>query len=345
MKAIVQTGAKSISVTDRERPSYDSDQALVAVHSSGVCGSDAHAYLYEGGYEWVSIPRIMGHEYAGTVVEVGDAVETVEPGDRIVENPTRNCGTCFQCKNGQSNVCQRFSLKGMHRDGAYAEYTVADAANLHVVPEDVPLEHAAITEPLSVATRAVFERSSITPGDTVLVEGPGPIGVLLANVVDSIGAQVVVSGLGRDTDYRLPLLEGMGIETINLDDRSLDETTDELTDGVGFDVIVDSTGHPSGVEQAVDLIRKGGEILIVGLPGSPSDVPVSTLVRGEVTVETSYGSMWRDFDRALAMLAEGVVDAESIVDSSFSPSDPEEAFETFLESGTCKPVFSFESAF
>lgn len=341
MQAIVQSGPESVDVVDRKRPSITEDQVLIEVHSTGVCGSDAHAYQYEGGYEWVEIPRIMGHEYSGEIVEVGANVDSFSPGDRVVEEPTRTCGTCFQCKNGQSNVCQNFSLKGMHRDGSYAEYTIGEPSKLHHVPDAVPLDHAAIAEPLSIAARTVLSRSVLKPGETALVEGPGPIGTLVASIARSIGAKVLVSGLERDQRYRLPLVEEFGVETVDLSENDLDEISNSFTDGVGFDVVFDSTGHHTGIELGVNQVRKGGQVVVVGLPGSESRLPLSQLVRSEVMLNTSYGSSWSNFEQALSLLEENAIDPEVVIDTSFDYTDPEEAFSAFFKSETCKPMFSF----
>lgn len=342
MKAIVQTGAESVAVQEHDRPSPSADEVLVEVHTAGLCGSDAHAYRYESGYEWIPIPRIMGHEYSGTVVEVGDEVSTFEPGDKVVEEPIHHCDSCFQCKNGQENVCQNFSITGMHRDGAYAEFTTVQERNLHCVPDEVPLAHAAITEPTSIATRAVLIQSNVTSGDTVLIEGPGPIGVLVAAVADSLGANVLVSGLARDKKYRLPLVRDLGIETVNSQHEDIEAVTDEFTDGLGFDVIFDTTGHKSGVEMALDRVRKGGQIVVVGLPGEESEVFVTPMVRGEIDLNTSYGSSWRNFEQALRLMENGTIDADAIIDTSYDVTSPEEAFTAFLNSETCKPVFTFD---
>lgn len=343
MKSIVQTGPRSVETQERDVPSPDDDEVLVRVHTAGLCGSDAHAYLYEDGYEWIPIPRIMGHEYSGEVVEVGADVTEFSEGEKVVEEPIHDCGHCFQCKNGQPNVCQNFSITGMHRDGAYAEYTVVEPQHLHPIPADVPLDHAAITEPTSIATRAVFDQSTTTPGDNVLVEGPGPIGVLTAAVADSLGANVVVSGLDQDTKYRLPLLESLGIETVNSESEDLEDVVEEITDGVGIDVVFDTTGHASGVEIAADHVRKGGQIVVVGLPGDVSELFMTTLVRGEVDLNTSYGSTWTNFEQALRLMEGGEIDVGEIIDNSFAVSEPEQSFEAFLNSDTCKPVFSFSN--
>jgi len=341
MKAIVQTGPRSVETRERDVPSPADDEVLLRVQSAGLCGSDAHAYQYEGGYEWISIPRIMGHEYSATVAEVGDDVEGFTEGDHVIEEPIHDCGQCFQCKNGQPNVCQNFSITGMHRDGAYAEYVAVDPGHLHALPESIPLDHAAITEPTSIATRAVFDQSATTPGDTVLVEGPGPIGVLTAAVADSMGANVLVSGLEQDTDYRLPLVETLGIETINTQERDLSSAVESLTDGVGIDVVFDTTGHRSGVEIAAEQVRKGGQIVVVGLPGEDSELFMTPLVRGEVDLNTSYGSTWRNFEQALRLMESGEIAIDDVVDESFSVDDPAAAFDAFLDSKTCKPLFQF----
>jgi L-iditol 2-dehydrogenase len=341
MKAIVQTGAREVEVQERDRPTPGPDEVLVAVHSAGLCGSDAGAFSYEGGYEWTPIPRIMGHEYSGRVAGVGDDVETFGVGQKVIEEPIHDCGHCFQCKNGQENVCQNFSITGMHNDGAYADYTVVEQRHLHAVPEKVPLDEAAITEPTSIAARAVLDQSNLTSGDNVLVEGPGPIGVLTAIVADSVGANVVVSGLKKDAEYRLPLVDRQGIDTVDTQSQDLEEVTNERTDGLGFDVVFDTTGHHSGVEQAVDYVRKGGQIVIVGIPGEKCEIFIPPVVRGEIDINTSYGSKWKNFEQALRLMESGAIDVESILDTSYGIEDADRAFEAFLASETCKPVFTF----
>ena len=342
MKAIVQTGPQEVRVEERERRTPGPTEALVRVHSAGLCGSDAHAYLHGEGYEWVPLPRIMGHEYSGTVEAVGDEVEDLEVGQKVVEEPIHDCGHCFQCQNGQENVCQNFSITGMHGDGAYAEYTLVEERHLHEVPDGVPLREAAVTEPTSIAARAVLEQSDVTAGDNVLVEGPGPIGVLTAVIADSVGANVTVSGLEKDTEYRLPLVESQGIATTNVQETSVETLTEAVTDGLGFDVVFDATGHKSGVEQAAEYARKGGQIVVVGIPGESSDLLMTPLVRGEVEINTSYGSTWRNFEQALRLMENDEIAIGEIIDTSYDVDDPEAAFRAFLDSETCKPVFLFD---
>lgn len=341
MKAIVQTGSEEVEVQEREKPTLGPNEVLVEVHSAGLCGSDVHAYKYDGGYKWVPIPRVMGHEYSGRVADVGNDVEQFSVGQKVIEEPIHDCGKCFQCKNGQENVCQNFSITGMHKNGAYTDYTVVDPCHLHAVPADVSLREAAITEPTSIAARAVLDQSVTTPGDNVLIEGPGPIGVLTAIIADSLGANVVVSGLEKDTTYRLPLLEEQGIDTINVQEQELADISEDVTGDIGFDIVFDATGHRSGVEEGVEYVRKGGQIVMVGIPNESSDVFMAPVVRGEINVNTSYGSKWRNFEQALRLMESGTIDIDAIIDTSYDVNNPEDAFRAFLNSETCKPVFTF----
>ncbi|WP_303647139.1 alcohol dehydrogenase catalytic domain-containing protein [Haladaptatus sp. AB643] len=341
MKAIVQTGREEVEVQEVSQPSPSADEVLVRVEYAGVCGSDVHAYLQMDGFEWVKMPRVMGHEYVGTVVEIGENVSRVSVGETVVEIPIHPCGECHQCEIGEENVCQNTTLVGMETDGAYSEYTTVDANQLIVIPDKIETRHAAVTEPLAIAARASYERADVTPGDTALVQGPGPIGMLIAALLDSLGAHVIVSGLGKDTEYRLPLAEELGIETVDISETNLNEYVEEVTDGIGVDTVFDTTGHKSGVETAVEYVRKGGEVIVVGLPGEASELFFSPIVRGERDVKTSYGATRENYKQAVNVLEVGAVNVDTIIDTRYDSDDPTSAFEDFLAGQTCKPMFSF----
>lgn len=341
MRAIVQTGQETLELRDVEEPGLGSKDVLVKVEHAGVCGSDVHAYLKMDGFEWIQIPRVMGHEYAGHVVEIGADVTRFQPGDRVVEAPIHPCGECHQCEIGEENVCQNTTISGMHTDGAYADYTSVNETHLIKIPETVPTAHAALTEPLSIAARSVYDRSAVTPGDPVLVMGPGPIGVLTAALLESMGADVVLSGLECDAEYRLPLVEQLGIETINAEAESLEDAITSRTDGVGVETVFDTTGHRSGVESSVDLVRKGGEIIVVGLPGEPSELFFSPIVRAELDIRAAYGATTANFKQAIRNLEAGNIDADTIIDTRYTLDTSAEAFQDFLAAKTCKPMFAF----
>ena len=340
MRALAKQAPRygATELIDVDEPSVSDSEVMVEVSHAGLCGSDAGIFKFKDSYDFMTFPRVLGHEYSGTVVEVGAAVSSFAPGDRVVERPIRNCGECYQCKSGQENVCRNYRITGVHHDGAYAPLISVPSVALHRLPDDVSLRDAAITEPTSVAARAVTRNSRVSAGDTVLVEGPGPIGLLTAQIARAQGGTVVVSGVESDEAYRFPLAEDLGFETANVQSDSPERVRDAHTDDVGFDVVFDTTGHPSGLPTAAELVRKGGQVVVVGLPDRV-DIDVTPLVRAELDVQCSYASRWDDFDTALRVLRSGVVDTESFIDDRFSLLEAVDGFEAFLDGETCKPVF------
>lgn len=327
-----------MEVIDRPRPTPGPAEALVEVAYTGLCGSDAGIYEFEDAFEVMDLPTVIGHEYAGTVVEVGADVHGLSPGDTVVERPIRNCGDCFQCRTGVPNLCADAAITGVHHDGAWAGYIAVPAESLHAIPDDMELWRAALTEPTSVATRAVTHNSRVRPGDNVLVEGPGPIGLLTAQLAAAQGGDVVVSGVGSDAAHRLPLAAELGARAVDVTETDLETVVAAETDGIGFDVVFDTTGHPSGIENARDAVRKGGQVVVVGLPDT-IEVDFTPFVRAEIDLQCSYTATWHEFERAVRVLDEGVIDAEAMVDRSLSLLDVDAAFEAFLAGEVCKPLF------
>ena len=328
----------AMDIISRERPKPSPHEALVEVDYAGLCGSDAGIYEFESAFERMNLPTVIGHEYSGRIVEIGDAVTKFDVGDRVVERPIRGCGDCYQCEIGESNVCQNSVITGVDHDGAYEPYIAVPEKALHQVPDGVEQQHAAMVEPTSIGARAVIQNSRVGAGDRVLIEGPGPIGLLTAQIARAQGGNVVVSGVGQDADYRLPLAEELGFETINIATDDLDVWREEFTDDIGYDVVFDTTGHPSGLSSAVEEVRKGGQIVLIGQTGETT-MEYSPLVRAEIDLQCSYASMYEDFENALRVIDSGDVDAETFIDDRFSLLNADEAFDSFVSGKTCKPVF------
>jgi L-iditol 2-dehydrogenase len=340
MRAVakVRHDERSIEIVERQQPTPSENEALLEVDFAGLCGSDAGIYAFESAYDWMSLPRVIGHEYAGRVVEVGEEVTKVGVGDRVAERPIRHCEDCYLCEIGATNVCQNSAIRGVHHDGAYAPYVAVPEDALHPIPGDVPQRHAAVLEPTSVAVRAVVGNSRVSPGDRVLVEGPGPIGLLTAQVAAARGGDVLISGVEQDAAYRLPLASDLGFETIDVSSADLGARRDAMSDGVGFDVVFDTTGHPSGLTTAAEAVRNAGQVVLIGQTGETT-MEYSPLVRSEVDLQCSYASQYEDFERALRLMDSSAVDCETFVDDGFSLTAPAEAFDAFLAGETCKPVF------
>jgi len=340
MRGLAKTSRShgSMALVDRSRPEPGPAEALVEVDFAGLCGSDAGIYEFESAFERMDLPTVIGHEYTGRIVEVGDRVERFGVGDRVVERPIRGCGECYQCSIGEENVCRDAVITGVDHDGAYAPYIAVPEGALHPVPDDVPPMHAATAEPTSIGARAVIRNSRVGAGDRVLVEGPGPIGLLTAQVARAQGGEVVVAGVGQDATYRLPLAEELGFRAVDVENGDPDGVRESVTDGIGYDVVFDTTGHPSGLPSAVDAVRKGGQIVLVGQTGETT-MPYSPLVRAEIDLQCSYASTYDDFERVFRMIRTGDVDPETFVDDRYSLLEADDAFEAFLSGETCKPVF------
>jgi L-iditol 2-dehydrogenase len=328
----------AMELVERTRPTPESGEVLIKVEYAGLCGSDVGIYEFKNAFDRMELPTIIGHEYSGRIVEVGDDVSSFAFGDCVVERPIRPCGECYQCCIGEKNVCQHTEITGVDHDGAYEPYLAVPTDVLHPVPQDMDLQYAAVVEPTAITTRAVIENSRVSPGDNVLVEGPGPMGLLTAQVADAQGGNVVVSGVGRDAAYRLPLAREFGFDTINVIEDDMEHARNERTDGIGYDVVFDSTGHPSGLTTASTEVRKGGQIVLVGQTGETT-MTYSPLVRSEVDLQCTYGATYEDFERALRMIRSGNVDAQTFIDGRFSLLDADEAFEAFRAGETVKPVF------
>jgi L-iditol 2-dehydrogenase len=259
----------------------------------------------------------------------------------VVEEVIRGCGECHHCQSGDKQLCVDARITGVHHDGAYAPYIVVPEEDLHAIPGDLPLRDAALVEPTAVAGRAVTHNSRVRAGSDVLVEGPGAIGILSALIARAQGGDVVVSGVGQDADYRLPLAEELGFDTVDVTETDLAGVAAERTGGRGFDVVVDTTGSEAALQSATEVVGKGGQIVVVGLTGEAT-LTFPSLVRGEVDVQCSYCYGWEDFETAIDLVRTGTVPAGTIADERFDLREGSEAYEAALAGQTTKPVFDLD---
>jgi L-iditol 2-dehydrogenase len=340
MKALVRTARRegAISVEEVEDPVVGPTDIRIHVRAAGVCGSDVGAYLGKPEYDFMDLPAILGHEFAGVVDSVGDSVRTVEPGDRVVVQPGSPCGSCFQCFTGEENNCPE---KGVSVDsGGFAPYSVVREDRVLPIPQEVSLEYAALTEPVAVTRRAVVENGDVSAGDSVLVQGPGPMGALSGLVARAIGADVVVTGLPGDVG-RLNQLSEAGVKTVMVSpETDPDEVVTKHARRDGFDVCVDATGASAGIRTAVATVREGGNVVLLGIVSEDVSLDLAGLVRSEIHLRTSHGAVKRDFIGALDLLRPpDPLPVDDLLDQRFSLSAPSEAFEAFAAAETIKPLF------
>jgi threonine dehydrogenase-like Zn-dependent dehydrogenase len=268
MKAVVKTapGPGNVAYTDFKDPELRPGQVVIEIQATGLCGTDLSLYHWKESMVQQfkpTPPMVMGHEFAGVVAAVGAGVTGLKVGDRVTANPLMYCGQCYYCRTGRHSICDDRPLLGLGLNGCFARYVAVRQENVHPLPPEASYEAAAMSEVLCVALHTL-DRIPLGPGDTVAVVGAGPLGFLILLAAQTAGAsRVVMTGLEVDKD-RLKIAQSLGAHTIVVDETDPAEAIRELTRGLGADVVFECAGHPSGVPQALTLVRKGGRIGILG---------------------------------------------------------------------------------
>jgi threonine dehydrogenase-like Zn-dependent dehydrogenase len=300
MRAAIMDAPHKMRVGEWVTPQIGIGEVLVAVGATGICAGDI--YLYKGINPYAVYPVIGGHEIAGIVAAVGDAVASVAPGDRVVVNPFIGCGHCYPCRVGKHNCCANLQIIGVHRPGGFAEYVVAPSQNIHHIPTRLSLAFAALAEPVAIGVQAC--RRGQVGAEYVLILGCGPIGLALIEVARARGAYVVATDL---LDDRVAMARTLGAKTLKSDERLL-TTVLEQTNGEGAPVVIEATGNLKAMESTVDLVASGGRIVIVGLGqrGQMVQMPALDFTRKEMSIFGSRASV-NCFPEALELLASGAL--------------------------------------
>jgi 2-desacetyl-2-hydroxyethyl bacteriochlorophyllide A dehydrogenase len=291
MKAVAKLRPEpgAMGLIEVDRPTRRADEVLIRISAGGICGTDVAIWRWHEavvGQYAPSFPLIVGHEFAGTVVE--PAGNRVRAGDVVAVNPQIACGHCRYCGLGRPTLCDDRRLMGGRIDGGWTEFVSVPEWNVHPLPEGVDSAVAPLLEPLSVATHAVIERVPVQPGQVVAVLGAGPIGILCAILALAAGAsRVLVTGVGADRE-RLRLAESVGATTVDVEAAD-PMTTLRTIQSDGADVVYDTTGVASTLDQAVALCRRGGSIGLIGLCHEPSRLRSTPVVLKELALIGSRG--------------------------------------------------------
>lgn len=313
MRALVLSEYRRLEVLDVPRPAPGEDELLIRVQCCGICGSDVHGY--DGSTGRRIPPIVMGHEAAGVVEAVGSAVTGFRPGDRVTFDSTVFCGVCFFCRRGQVNLCDRREVIGVstpafRRMGAFAEYIVVPARIAYGLPDNLPFTHAALIEAVSVAVHAV-SLTRIALADTVLVVGAGMIGLLTLQAARLAGAGRVFV-LDVD-DSRLELARKMGAaEALNSRDRGVADKLLQLTEGRGCDAALECVGTGATVGLAVDAVRKGGTVTLVGNVTPTIEIGVQSVVTRQIRLQGSCASSG-EYAACIALMAAGAIQVDPLI--------------------------------
>jgi 2-desacetyl-2-hydroxyethyl bacteriochlorophyllide A dehydrogenase len=297
---------------DVPAPRPAGDEVLLRVRRIGICGSDLA--IYDGREKDLRLPVIPGHEFAGEVVECGPGAPGIAIGARVAVNLVRNCGSCYQCRKGEGNLCLTPNLIGFHSNGGFAELACVPARNCHLLPEAMCWEAAASIDPVTSALAAV-QKAGIGPADRVAVLGPGPIGLYACQLARLQGArEVMVIGT---REHLLAKARELGADRTFLTDRA--ELAGclpailEASQGRGAEVVVEATGNPAALDLALQIAAKGGRIALVSIYHERTDIEPNAVVFKELKILGSFDYRWIDFENALQLIAGGRVRTEPLI--------------------------------
>ena len=335
MRALVVTAPDDFAVRDVDRPRPGQYEVLCRVRAVAICGTDPH--IVQGHFpgfwprDW---PLIPGHEWCGDVVELGDGAETLgwELGTRVAGTSHAPCGYCPRCVEGRYNVCENFGVEGLHAQyghnapGAYAEYVVHSVRSVFPVPDVLTDEEVAMIDPAGIALHTVV-RGGHRPGDTVVVIGPGVMGLLVAECALALGAgRVVVVGRG----LRLRKAAELGHEPVDFTAGDPVETVRAMTGGSGADVALECSGAPEALGQCVHMVRKGGRVAVIGIPLQDARIPMPRTVLDEIDV-VGVRAAAGEVPRAIELAAKGRIRLRELITHRYALEDFADAYRTFTE--------------
>lgn len=333
MRVPVFMGNGVLEMQDRAVPEIvRPDDVLLSVEACGLCGTDLNILAVPPAHK-ADVGTVLGHEFVGTVEEIGKGVKNLRKGERVVVAPRLHCNQCRYCRRGLPNQCEDYQTLGIHRDGGLAPYVVAPERALFKVSREVPLDDAVFSEVLSCVVGGTT-RVPVTPGDNVVILGAGPVGLLFAMVYRASGAgKIIVTDVAP---FRLAFAQQNGADVvINSREQDLEAAVHEHTE-LGADIVVDAVG--ALLPQAVKLARRGGRIVLFGLqPHALPPVSQYHITRYELTVQGAFGGA-NQFPTVVQMLESGVIRPAPLISHRVPAPDVSKAFEAMRAGETMKVV-------
>ena len=320
MKAVVIEEPNEVSVKQVDDPTPEPDQALIKVEACGICGTDIH--VIRGEFAPTRYPIIPGHEFCGEVVAVGGEVRNLRVGDFVAVDPSLFDGTCRQCRMGRFNLCENWNAIGVGSvNGACAELVAVPAVNAFRLPADMPRNWGALVEPLSCAVHGL-DQVGIKAADDYLIYGAGTMGLLLGQLVKDSGAERL--DIIDTNPKRHALAKRLAADRVAV-------SADELDKPEGWDVVIDATGAVPAIEDGIRRVARGGTFLMFGVANADAKATISPfrVYNDEIRIIGSMAVL-HSFERALALLAKGVIDSEAMITDRFSLDDYSKAIDAFL---------------
>jgi alcohol dehydrogenase/L-iditol 2-dehydrogenase len=344
MKALVKYGnkPKEVEIRDVSIPQIGPHDVLLEVKAAGICGWDIEMWLHTMAYP-VTVPVIQGHEFCGIIKEVGSQIQGFSVGDRVVsETAAVICEKCSQCRSGNYHLCPDRKGFGYGVDGAFTDYVKVPARCLHRIPENVPFEHAALTEPACVAYQAMVILSDVCPGKPLLIIGPGPIGLFCVQMAKISGASpVILAGTSRDTD-RLSVGKQLGADLL-LDVIQIDPTQyiNQQTDNEGIPLVIDATGNNQSLKFAMNAVARGGQITKIGWGPRPVDFSLDPLLQKAVRLQGTFSHNWLTWEAVVSLLSQNKIHMKPMISHQIKLDQWQKTFEIIETAKAIKAVMTF----
>lgn len=331
MKGVVkyQRGDGFTELRDVDVREPNANEVLIEVHSAGICGSDLHIH-----HDHINLPMrppvVIGHEFSGTIIATGSGVSRVKVGDRVTVEPTFSiCGRCDYCRSGFYNLCNQREIIGYWHNGAFAKYCTAPEHGLHKLPENVDLTAGSLTEPVACCVHGVIEQTQVSAGDFVVITGPGTIGLLSLQIAKAEGGIVAVCGTSVDATRLKRAAELGAALTIDVEKEDAVEVIKAHTNGYGADVVLECSGAEPAASLGIALARRRGKYTQMGLFGNPIKVDFEQIAFKELQVTGFISQKKTAWERALKLMAHGMVSTKALITHEMPISEWQEAFDLF----------------
>lgn len=329
-----------IWMTQVEKPVMGHNDLLIKIRKTAICGTDIHIYNWD---EWsqktIPVPMVVGHEYVGEVVDMGQEVRGFNIGDRVSGEGHITCGHCRNCRGGRTHLCRNTIGVGVNREGCFAEYLVIPAFNAFKIPHDISDDLAAIFDPFGNAVHTALSFDLV--GEDVLITGAGPIGIMAAAVCRHVGARHVV--ITDVNPYRLELAEKMGAtRAVDVSKQSIKDVMHELGMSEGFDVGLEMSGVPSAFHTMLDTMNHGGKIAMLGIPGDNMAIDWSQVIFKGLTIKGIYGREMFETWYKMASLIQSGLDITPIITHNYPIDDFQQGFEQMRSGASGKVILNWD---
>lgn len=341
MKALAKLKPEpGIWITDVEKPDVGHNDLLIKIRKTAICGTDMHIYNWD---EWsqntIPVPMVVGHEYVGEVVDMGQEVRGFTVGDRVSGEGHITCGHCRNCRAGRVHLCRNTIGVGVNREGSFAEYLVIPAFNAFKIPDNISDELASIFDPFGNAVHTALSFDLV--GEDVLITGAGPIGIMAAAVAKHVGARHVV--ITDVNEYRLDLARKMGAtRAVNVAKENLKEVMTELGMTEGFDVGLEMSGVPMAFNDMLNNMNHGGRIAMLGIPPSDMAVDWNQVIFKGLVIKGIYGREMFETWYKMASLIQSGLDISPIITHHFNIDDFQQGFDIMGSGQSGKVILNWD---